>query len=138
MSLPHSSRFSFRPALFWSLTLIAGGLAARASSLSGRGLAVAFLAAAGLAVAVHVYARWLAGIESRFRRVHPRTFRGTMLAMFYGCSGVSLLLLTLSPWLARWWPASPLGAATGYFLAPVFLAAAAGFIGVWHKADTVA
>jgi hypothetical protein len=135
MIMPHSSRFSLRPVLFWSLTLISAGLAARVSSLSDRGLAVAFLVAAGVAVAVHFYARWIAGIESRFKLVHPRKFRSTMLGMFYACIGVSLLLLTFSPWLARWWSTSPLGGATGYFLAPVFLAAAAGFIRVWHQAE---
>jgi hypothetical protein len=138
MILPHASRFSLRLILFWSLTLISGGLAARVSSLSDGGLALAFLAAAGVAVAIYFYARWIGGMESRFRLVHPRKFRGTMLVMFYGCCAVALLLLALSPWLAPWWSTSPLGMGTGYFLAPVFLAAAAGFIAAWHKNETVA
>ena len=125
---PHSSRFTWRPAIFWVFGLASFALAAFRTELAGRALLLAFLASAALALVLYFYSRWLARLEARFRLVHPRKFRMTTLLMFYGCSGAAILLVVLSPWLASWWGDSPLGAATGFFIAPTLMAAAAGFI----------
>jgi len=135
---PHSSRFTWRRAIFWAFCTASFLLAARRTEFAGRALLLALLASTALALVLHIYARWLARLEARFRYVHPRKFQVTMLLMFYGCSGAALLLVALSPWLTSWWVASPLGAATGYFIAPALMASAAGFMFPTQQGETVA
>jgi hypothetical protein len=112
-------------------------LAILASSLAGQVLAIAFLVSVGVSVIVYLYTAWLGRVEARFRLIRPRKFRTTMLIMFYGCSIAAFACLALSQRLAAWWPPNPLGAATGYFLSPIFLAAAAGIIRSWHASELV-
>jgi hypothetical protein len=108
--------------------MVSFALAARHTEFAGRELLLALLASAALALVLYFYSRWLARLEARFRLVHPRKFRMTTLLMFYGCSGAAFLLVALSPWLASCWGESPLGTATGYFIAPALMASAAGFL----------
>jgi hypothetical protein len=138
MILPHSSNFAWRRAIFWSFCIASFALAARRTELADRALLLALLASAALALALYFYSRWLARLEARFRSVHPRKYRMTTLLMFYGCSGAALLLVALSPWLTSWWVDSPLGAATGYFVAPALMASAAGFLWPTQQGESAA
>lgn len=138
MIAPHSSRFTLRQTIYWAFSAASLTLAARTSDLSGRDLILALVASACLAAVIYLYTRWLARLESRFRSVHPRKYRMTILLMFYGCSGAAFLMAALSPWLVSWWASPPLGPATGYFIAPALLASAAGFIHSWQDGHTVA
>jgi hypothetical protein len=138
MMLPHSSHFIWRRTIFWVFCTASLALAARNTALRGQYLALALLASAALALVIYYYSRWLAGIEARFRSVHPRKFQVTTLLMFYGCSGAAFLFVALSPWLASWWATSPLGSATGYYIAPALMASAAGFISQVQQGEAVA
>jgi hypothetical protein len=138
MMLPHSSHFTWRRTIFWVFCTASLALAARNTALPGRYLAFALLASAAFALVLYYYSRWLARIEARFKSVHPRKFQVTTLLMFYGCSGAAFLLVALSPWLASWWVTSPLGSATGYYIAPALMASAAGFISQAQQGEAVA
>jgi hypothetical protein len=138
MILPHSSHFTWRRAIFWVFCATSLALAASNTTLPARYLALALLASAALALVLYCYSRWLSRIEARFRSVHPRKFLVTTLLMFYGCSGAALLLVALSPWLESWWVTSPLGSATGYYIAPALMACAAGFISQAQQGEAVA
>lgn len=138
MILPHSSRFIWRRTIFWLFCAASLLLAAVKSTLDGRHFALALLASATLSLVLYYYSRWLAGIEARFRSVHPRRFRVINLLMFYGNSAAAMILLALWPWLASWWTTVPLDSAAGYFIAPALMASAAGFSFHGYHGEAVA
>jgi hypothetical protein len=128
MSLLHAKEFRFRAVLYWGCSWLAAFLAWRTPGLDARGFAAEVAGTAVGAFVAYRYVLWLQRLERRYRHVHPKKFRVRTIAGFYLMVGLAVVAAGLTPPLSTRAGATPLACAFGFFLAPVFLAAAAGIM----------
>lgn len=126
MTLPHERTFTYRPALFWTLSALAMLLASRTPGLTLATTCAGTIASGLAAWAVFRYTRWLVRIDGRFQDVNPYKIRVTTLAAFYGSCVMAAAVLIVGAWLPDDPAKTPLENASVVYVVPALLGSAAG------------